>query len=316
MDHDGVLSKVPHLAEHLDAYCSKALRQHHEALLAKFSALEVEMVELRKNAVRLNKAEVELRDTKTRLNWAEPRWIYHQARTWVLTAMVVGMVLMLLLFFSPFGAFIGFAAGTTVGGAEAETARGVHEATRNLIAILGPILIGITIWVITVVAERRLKAYDQTIEDFRTAITEAATEMRREFDGLRDKTDRMRERTEDRGGKLFELLDRAGVTHEKTGTAMISQQVAEFRAALAEKSETFALQTNEKLSALEQIQRDLEDRFGFLVGQVTWRADAAMSAGVAHERAQELFASRKANEAVVLTLELFAKAMPFRKVRS
>ncbi len=108
---------------------------------------------------------------------------------WINTIMLLALF---ALYFTPVGEWAGFQARWLEGvepvpdGGTPENAA-VLAATRNMITVLGPIFIGLAVWMVTVVAERRLKVYDETLEKLRGYLEERTAALRRELvEGRKD----------------------------------------------------------------------------------------------------------------------------------
>ena len=321
---------IPTLQRYIDGYCRAIIARHSAEVQDRLAVVRSELdgrleqvdaglVEMRKSADRLAQTEADLADVKVRLNWAEPRWIYHQARKWTVAAMVSGMALLLALFFTPLGPALGFPPQASSG--SGATGSGVHEATRNLIAILGPILIGITIWVVTVVAERRLKAYDETIDKFRDTLKAASAKATADFNTLRDEVMLTRERTENRSTELFKVLNDALTISASNFKDQLANDGKRLESLVSQHSAESALVTSgfsadleKKLEQVQRVADGLDERFGGIVGLRPWGRGASMSVGDIRHQVGDDFVRGASEAAVAAVLDLFNQAPPFRKV--
>ena len=97
------------------------------------------------------------------------------------------LLLLFALYFTPVGEWAGFQARwlqsvDPIRGSNTPENAAVLAATRNLITVLGPIFIGLAVWMVTVVAERRLKHYDETQEKLRIYLEGRTDALRRELE--------------------------------------------------------------------------------------------------------------------------------------
>ena len=210
---------------------------------------------------------------------------------WINTIMLLALF---ALYFTPVGEWAGFQARWLEGvepvpdGSTPENAA-VLAATRNLITVLGPIFIGLAVWMVTVVAERRLKHYDETQEKLRIYLEERADALRRELEkGRKD----MRE----------EILDSVRYSIEKEVRDATVQAERDFQ----ESVKTIHDDLNEGIHTIQETQKQIEDRFGHIAEYARAVSDFGpiSSVGAVHARVTRLFEEKKRGEAVLLVREL------------
>ena len=178
----------------------------------------------------------------------------------------------------------------------AERARGsLIAANRNLITVLLPLLIGIVIWVITTVAERKLKTYDETIENVRRQISEQLKESRDDIEKIRgevrDAPDQIKQKLDEEIKRLIQKsLDEATIAINKA--------------------------SDQRQNTIEEIRNELEERFKDLRPLPHGTDDVSLnSVGALHKRVTELFGKKDIAEhatAVSLTRMAFARARPYK----
>ncbi|MEL6236243.1 MAG: hypothetical protein AAFR46_17745 [Pseudomonadota bacterium] len=87
-------------------------------------------------------------------------------------------------------------------------ASSLQAANRNLMTVLLPVFLGIVIWLVTVVAERRLKTYDETIDRIRSGNDEARENLRLQLnDSLRNQRSDAEAFRQDLNNKVNELRE-------------------------------------------------------------------------------------------------------------
>lgn len=275
---------------------------------------------------------------QARLNWAEPTWIYHRARKWVMTAMVGGMFAMLLIFFTPVGDLFNAprfplpdhsgqsttdalpANGAVCASAptckddlppcalaprcDTGASSGVEAATRNMLTILGPIMIGIAIWIITVVAERRLKAYDETIEGIRDKVNNSQIDL---LEGMKAQDDKL---TEALNKQLAKVTDDA-TRILKAEAEELSKKAEEQSAKLKQQA---ADEARERSLDIDQMRKDMEDRYGsFIDTMPTLDGLPVTSVGDVRKAIAAYFENEETPKAIQLVEALYRAARPFRK---
>ncbi|MFV1564828.1 MULTISPECIES: hypothetical protein [Phaeobacter] len=197
----------------------------------------------------------------------------------------------------------------------------VLAATRNMITVLGPIFIGLTIWLVSIVAERRLKSYDEALEKQRKYI-EDRTDKNREY--LESQTKGLRAETDELRSNLLQEIETRVVRveeaivlrfQESTRTALEEEKVG-FAKIVAETRQDFSDLTDEMKSELPQIREDaneilqkMESRFGALVEIANYAKAGSdfqdlSSIGAVHSKVTQLFHATKRSEALLLTREV------------
>ncbi len=227
----------------------------------------------------------------------------------ILVALVIALF---ALIFTKLGEVFGLHAnwlrGAEIPGSESSgeleaNASAVLAATRNMISILGPIFIGLAVWMVTVVAEKRLKAYDEALEKQRAYI-EDRSDKNREF--LDKRIQELRKETKD---EIKEGLDRvkaaieAGIAETVTNATTASK--VDFRDTISEKEdELIGIKRR-----VEDVEASLNIRFGHIANysKVEEEFGEISSVGAVHYKVSQLFKINKRAEAILLTRELLRR---------
>lgn len=209
---------------------------------------------------------------------------YASTRHWIAYVVLGASTTMFLLVFTGVGDLLGFKAGWVLSEAAAVRLEdgslrsdAVVAATRNMITVIAPIVLGIVVWLITITAERRLKTYDETMQRFRGEIREGMTEARETTLATVQ-------------GSIKEQV-REAIEAEKS---RMDKAIAEYREDL--RAET---------GRVAQIREVIEARFGHIADTTAYaKQDSSFgdltSVGAVHHKVTELF--RDGDRAQVVTL--------------
>lgn len=258
---------------------------------------------------RIKHIESKLNELSTKHNRMYAKIPYNELRKRVFTVFGVTLVLVWLLLNSPLGSYLGInglweyliehaaiamnpACQAPPGGEPctpgspaymayveaAERARNsLLAANRNLITVVLPLLIGVVIWLITVVAERRLKTYDETIENIRNELRDALETIKKQLDHEIDLL-------------IHKSLDEATSKIEQTSQARHQE--------------------------IETIRNELETRFKDLRPFLQNENDAVLSSiGALHKKVTELFSSDDDTDqarAISLAKMAFGRSRPYK----
>lgn len=218
---------------------------------------------------------------------------YAEVRFRVANVVLLAAATLFLLVFTPIGDLVGFKAGWVApesagDGAQQVNTDAIVAATRNMITVIAPIVLGIVIWMITITAERRLKTYDETMQNFRGEIR----------DGMAEARDTTLVTVQ---GSIKEQVRDAIETEKQRMDALID----EYRADLQTATER-----------VEQVRQGIENRFGHIADTTAYaQSDSAFgeltSVGAVHKKVSELFHDGDRAQAVTLVremLDLFHRA--------
>jgi len=201
-----------------------------------------------------------------------------------------------------------------------------------MITVLSPIFIGLVIWLVTVVAERRLKVYDQTMNEFRDSTETKANRLRSELKEdvqqwrvenattLQQYEDRQRTFREDTRsqadglrGELTDGIEQARKTITETIEGRIQGQVRDAVETQRLRMDSVVGEYQEELknatSAVEDIRRQIEDRFGHIADSAGYaRNDANFgeltSVGAVRKHVASLFEKKDRAQAVTMVREM------------
>ncbi len=169
----------------------------------------------------------------------------------------------------------------------AERARGsLQVANRNLITVLMPLFLGLAVWLITIVAEKRLKNYDEKLEQMGEAIADNRVEVAEAPDKIR-----------------------------KNLQAEIDLII---KGSLTKATDEISNQSEGRQNEINKIKDDLEARFKDVLPYLPENDNgpALYSVGVLHKKVTGLFGSGRDNnsaKAIHLTRMAFGHARPYAK---
>jgi hypothetical protein len=181
--------------------------------------------------------------------------------------------------------------------------------------------IGLTIWLVSIVAERRLKSYDEALEKQREYIEERTDKNRAYLEGqtkgLRIETDDLRSNLRKEIDARVSQAEEAIVFRFKETTRLaLEKEKAGFAHAVKEARKEFSNLTDEMKSDLpkitegaNEILNKMENRFGALVAIANYAKAGSefhdlSSIGAVHSKITQLFHSNKRSEALLLTREV------------
>lgn len=230
-----------------------------------------------------------LREQKDELHQGHRLYFWLRIFGHILITLIPIAILALLL--TPIGDTLGIRLGWFTLPPEAYKAttvqpKAILESMRDMLTVIVPLFLGIAIWLVTIVAERRLKTYDDTLSIFRDNNSKSFDDFRKEI-----------RESEARIESKVETIVLAKVSKE--AEAAIQQNVAESRS-------SFQMQTEASANSLMSISKELEIRFGKLVDTTRYVPDIGplTSISLAHKKVSELFAADRQADAVVLTKAL------------
>lgn len=231
-----------------------------------------------------------LREQKKDLT--DGRWWYFAMRltSHMLVTLIPITILALLL--TPVGDILGirldwFGPPSPSGSGDAELQPGkVAQSMRDMLTVIVPLFLGVAIWLVTVVAERRLKEYDATLDRFRDSNTKAFDDFRKE---IREAEDRIGKRVEEL--VISKVVDRT----QKSLTNLINKT-----------RQAFSEETKESLKKLQQINNNIEARFGNLFDATTQlKGEGPLySLGTVKDKARELFSIGQNADAINLVRQM------------
>lgn len=213
---------------------------------------------------------------------------YAAVRVWVAYAILLAAATFFLIVFTPLGDWVGLKTGwvlpsaaTNGVAAQQVNSDAVVAATRNMITVIAPIVLGVVIWLIAITAERRLKAYDETMQNFRGEIRSGMIEARETTLATVQ-------------GSIGEQV-RNAVEAEK---ARLDEQIEEYRTKLERATE-----------GVEVIRAGIEGRFGHIADTSAYaKSDVSFgeltSVGAVHKKVTEFFADGDRAQAITLVREM------------
>lgn len=319
-------------AEFQKRYAEKSLTEVSGAQL-------MALLQEEKNLVRQTLNETVEDTVRRKIEWQSGK-VERQRKFWFWFNMAItGMVFLNFIFiFTGFGSWIGFHADWLTptntpsfwqrlvpATAPAHTANpeAVIAATRNMMTVLVPLISGVVLWTITVVAERRLKAYDEAIErltdrldkkidDFRKTIEDNAKEQRKSI------TERLEKFEAESDKKLANFrteienrTDKATADIERKLTQKVSALVASAIdsqiSRMDQEIEKHKANLEQSVSTVKKLEKDLSDRFGAIAdnaGYAKTKRGPLSSVGRVHKEVSELFAEGKRDEAVLMVRDM------------
>lgn len=199
-------------------------------------------------------------------------------------------IAILALLLTPIGDLLGirlgwFSAppGSSVAAGAAIQPKAVLESMRDLLTVIVPLFLGIAIWLVTIVAERRLKEYDMTLDKFRDSSGKAYDDFRKEI-----------REAEDRIGKRVEDLVLAKVIENTKNS--ISELIDNTK-------KSFQTDTEDSRKQLNEMRDAIEERYGRLVDTASYVGHLTSISSV-NSKLTELFDAGKNGDAFNLTLQL------------
>ncbi len=270
--------------------------------------IKVQVEELQNRIEALSRAQDSLR--------ARP--LYGEARRWIVFSSVVLILVFWAVLITPFGSFIGVTdswdwlihlaaismnpdcfslpnddpcmPGTAAYNAYIEAAGRARDslqiANRNLITVLMPLFLGVAGWIVTVVSEKRLKNYDEKLEQMGEAIADNRVEIAEAPDKIR-----------------------------KNLQAEIDLII---KGSLTKATDAISKQSEGRQTEIKKIKDDLEGRFKDVLPYLPEKDNgpALYSVGVLHKKVTALFGSGGDNnsaKAIHLTRMAFGHARPYAK---
>lgn len=263
---------------------------------------------------------------------------YDALRTVIFTVQTGFILALWALLLTPFGQYVGFqndwfyVASQSIAQQKATTGDPtvvvgnpdeIIAATRNLISVLGPILIALFVWVVAFMAERRLKNYDETIERIRSEQRAEQLRMLAEQEKTRESIQREVKEISKAKEEIPVSIRNAEETIERRLRESLKVDIRNAITEETDRSVQEAISTglrnlnekvNDAVSGFNQRSDQLEKRFGRIADTVHYSVSNGVltSVGKVHEEVSKLFSSSRAAEAVTLTLELIEQALPWR----
>lgn len=213
---------------------------------------------------------------------------YSRVRVFVAYAILAATAIMFLLVFTALGDWVGFKTGwliSNAGGpnapAQQANTESVLSATRNMITVIGPILLGTVVWLITITAERRLKAYDDAMQNFR--------------------------------GEIRDGIGEARETTLATVQGSIKEQVREAieteKDRMDDAIDAYRTDLQVETNRVEEIRDSIEDRFGHIADSAAYsKSDSDFgeltSVGAVYKKVGALFREGDRAQAVLMVREL------------
>lgn len=222
-------------------------------------------------------------------------------------AMLALIFVLFLLIFTSLGETLGLQAGwiTTANGAEALATQPneVISATRNFITVLGPIFLGIIIWLVTVTAERRLKQYDEAIDKFRSSMDQKLENIRGSIDTRLNGFQQLI--TEESLKNREEVEQRVQDSIASTLREEIEKQKEEF----SKNVDDYRQELNASTQKVEKTRAEIEGRFGHIADTTDYAKNSddiinISSVGAVKKAVERLFFKKEASQAANLTREL------------
>lgn len=268
-------------------------------------------------------------ETELRNRVAELEAKMHYAR---LQPKIVGLIFFaciaaIVYFFSPLGDLIGYNKTWFDGSSEIHSTA-LIAATRNLITVLGPLFIGVAIWLISNVAEKRLKFYDEEIrltqekldsrfEAFRAEIRQRSRESETKLDNFSvslssriDDSQQQQSKALTDARRDIQTSIEANIDSKIEG--LVGKFVEEGQGQLSISLTDFKDQAKGILQETQLIQESISSRFGHIAeatatSETVKEFGAITSVGAVHSKVTELNQEDKRSDAVLLVKELLAR---------
>jgi len=246
------------------------------------------------------------------VEYAIRKWLWTDGRRWTARALWTGFALIVtglnlalfLLMFTDIGSTWvqkgWFVANSAAGSTVKVDTSAIEAATRNVIAVMGPLFTGLVLWLVTIVAERRLKAYDEAIEklteklekkfddfksateddikDFKKLVSESSDRLKKDntdsFTTFREGVEKDSEKLKAETNATFtafrndveKFMEKAKAEIEKnlereTG-ARVSAEIDSQKSRLDDAIQSYKSELQESVSKSNTLAETLNDRFG------------------------------------------------------
>lgn len=213
-------------------------------------------------------------------------------------------ITVLLILFTPFGDWLGvrddwFVIATDKAQAPLSVQRdAIRESTRNMLTVIVPMFLGITVWLVTVVAERRLKTYDETLDKFSKESRERDARYDTKMDQFRD-----------------EITDSEDRIQGRVSSSILATMKQDLDGLVEQSLEDVREKTIAATVKVTDYSKRLEERFGPVVNAVVYdqSGHSLTSVGETHNRVTALHEEGKNAEAALLTQEVLLAFVRGRK---
>lgn len=199
----------------------------------------------------------------------------------------------------------------------------IEAATRNFITVMGPIITGLALWLVTVVAERRLKAYDEAIEKLTDRFEKKFDEFKKETatnakeqKTLTDETLKSAKAESEANLRSFreeieKSFEKSVATIEanlkrETGT-LVGQEIDTQKSRLDLAIDGYKAELQQSVSVVDDLAQGLTERFGVIAdhgGYAKTKRGPLASVGRIHEEVSRLFTEDQRDEAVLLVRDM------------
>lgn len=221
---------------------------------------------------------------------------YQSATNRVFIALLFFFLVIFCTVFTPLGDFIGFKTGWVIPTAPASgtdaNSTAVVAATRNLISVLGPMIIGLALWILATVGLNRFREFDANLDRIRSSLEGTLEVFRVEI------RERDAEARRDIKADISEGIGRVVKDAVDGETSRLDAYFDSLRENLK--------QTTDEVNSVRDA---IEDRFGHIASNADYsKSDSnfgsVASVGAVNKHVEKLFRNGKRNQAVLLVREM------------